>query len=442
MGGRAARSVGAFFASVVMYCKSLLHHPIKLWYAKLRFFNSFFTFSLTSSLQSMNIPWFRRKSKLYVGLDMGSSFMRMAVEQVFCDGKSEPIGEIELPSAGMRHGEVYDPSMVARCLHDICKLCEHETNIELVTVYLAVSGAHFLGENHHASYRLPEEEYLVNEQYIEMVREKARAFAVSDDRFVVNDWCGRIYIDKRETTRHPVGLAGRTLDLACHIMSAKSEQLQHCLHCLRQVPLEVEDIVFAPFAAAQFVLQEQNMEDGALLINMGGGTTDYICYDKGDVLASGCIAYGGININQELMQLKEEQERHKISMQAIEYLKCRYGDAFGDVNDRELVSYCDDLGLHPLLIERGLLNRTICESLRDVLRRIKTRLERLGVLRGGMQVFLTGGVSQMKGMDSITREIFGLPVRLTRNENGYKNTACFSTAIGLLRYAQTQEDEV
>lgn len=392
----------------------------------------------------MNIPWFRRKSQLYVGLDMGSSFIRMVVEQFFSDGKSKILGAVELPSAGMRHGLISDESMVARCLLDCCKLCENEARVEVATVYLAVSGAHFLGENHHASYRLPEEEYLVSAQHIEMACEKARAFAVSDDRFVVNDWCGRIFIDKRETTRHPVGLAGRTLDLACHIMSAKTELLQQSLHCLRQVPLEVEDLVFAPFAAAQYVLSAQQKEDGAILIDMGGGTTDYVCYEKGDVVASGCVPLGGISINQALMQLKLDETHHKISMQAVEKLKCHDGDAFGDVNDCELAQYCDDLGLHPLLIEKGLLNSTINQCATNALGPIKERLHQLGVLRGGMHVYLTGGASLMKGVDSLAAEIFGLPVHQPEpnqelEAEAYKNTACFSTAIGLLRYAQMQD---
>ncbi len=392
----------------------------------------------------IRIPWFRRKSKIYVGLDMGSSFMRMVVEQLYSDGESKILCAVEIPSAGMRHGEIFDASMVERCLVDICHQCEKEARVEIATVFLAVTGAHFAGENNHASYRLPEEEYLINAQHIAMAREKAKAYVVADDRFIVNDWCGRIFIDKRETTRFPVGLAGRTLDLSCHIMSAQSEHLQRSLHCLRQIPLQVDDLVFTPFATAQYVLSEQQKEDGAILIDIGGGTSDYICYEKGDAVASGCIPLGGLNINQSLLSEHALRSGRKISMKAVEWLKCHEGDAFGDMNDLSLASYSDELGLHTLNMERGLLNRTICKCMTDVLGRIKERLERLGVLRGGMHVYLTGGGSLMKGVDNLAGQIFDLPVhqpQSSQNDVGdegesYKNTACFSTAIGLLRYAQ------
>lgn len=393
----------------------------------------------------MRIPWFSRKSKIYVGLDMGSSFIRMVVEQLYSDGESNILSAIEIPSAGMRHGEIADASMVERCLHDICHQCEQEAKVEIATVLLAVTGAHFLGENNQASFRLPEEEYLVNAQHVAMAREKARAYVVADDRFVVNDWCGRVFIDKRETTRLPIGLAGRTLDLNCHIMSAQSELLQRSLHSLRQIPLQVDDLVFAPFATAQYVLSDQQKELGAILIDIGGGTSDYICYEKGDVVASGCLPMGGLNINQALLGETSAFSGRKISMKAIEFLKCHEGDAFGDMNDLSLASYSDELGLHTLNIERGLLNRTINKCMSDMLGRIQVRLQRLGVLRGGMHVYLTGGGSLMRGVDSLASQIFDLPVHQPqaqeeKTEENYKNTACFSTAIGLLRYAQMQEE--
>lgn len=392
----------------------------------------------------MRIPWFTRQSKLYVGLDMGSSFFRMVVEQLYSDGESRILGAVEIPSAGMRQGEISDASMVGQCLRDLCRQCEREAKVEIATVYLSVTGAHFAGENNQASYRLPEEEYLVNAQHIAMAREKARGYVVADDRFIVNDWCGRVFIDKRETTRFPIGLAGRTLDLNCHVISGQSEHLQRSLHILRQLPVQVDDLVFAPFATAQYVLSEQQKEAGAILIDIGGGTSDYICYEKGDVVASGCLAMGGLNINQAILGETSLSSGRKISMKAIEYLKCHEGDAFGDMNDLSLASYCDDLGLHPLNIERGLLNRTINKCMSDMLGRIQVRLQRLGVLRAGMHVYLTGGGSLMRGVDSLAGQIFDLPVhqpQISREEEDvkFKNTACFSTAIGLLRYAQMQE---
>ena len=58
--------------------------------------------------------------------------------------------------------------------------------------------------------------------------------------------------------------------------------------------MEVEDVVFNPLASAQVVLRQQQKNMGALVIDMGGGTTDYILYVDGAVKQSGVWASAAI----------------------------------------------------------------------------------------------------------------------------------------------------
>lgn len=41
------------------------------------------------------------------------------------------------------------------------------------------------------------------------------------------------------------------------------------------IPLEVEDVVFCPVAAAQVVLTREAKAQGALMLDFGAGTCDY-----------------------------------------------------------------------------------------------------------------------------------------------------------------------
>jgi len=59
-------------------------------------------------------------------------------------------------------------------------------------------------------------------------------------------------------------------------------------------PLEVEDVVFNPIAAAQVVLNREAKHQGALMLDFGAGTVDYVLYEDGMVTASGCVPLGGI----------------------------------------------------------------------------------------------------------------------------------------------------
>ena len=346
------------------------------------------------------------QSKIIVGLEMGTTKTCMVVGEIHPDSTAAIIGVGEVPSAGIRKGEIADMSMARQCLFDAWQSAQDHADVEIMSVILSVTGDHIYGENGHGSYRLPDDEDIIEYEHTNLAREKAEKIEIAADRFVINREMGNFSIDNRETSRHPVGLTGRTLDVKCHVMHGILTRIQNYLMCARQVPLEVEDIVFAPLATAQVVLSRQQKEAGALLIDIGGGTSDFICYSNGDIVASGCIPVGGNTINKDII----EQSGKPMTNKAAEALKCTEGNAFGDVKDTSLAYYRSELG-NEVSIQRGLLNRIIRDRLADILLSVRDNIPVSVLEQSGMTVYLSGGTSLMRGLDNLAQFIFKVPVR-------------------------------
>ena len=382
------------------------------------------------------------QSKILVGLEIGTTKTCMVVGEIRPDATATIIGIGEAKSAGVRKGEIVEPSMARQCVCDAWQLAQDHADVDILNVFLSVTGEHIVGQNNVGSFRLPDNEDIIEDEHADVAKEKAEKLELSTDRFCVNRELGGFSIDGGEPTRHPAGLTGRTLDVNCHIMHGIRTRLQNSLLCVRQVPLEVEDIVFAPLATAQWLLKRQQKDSGALLIDIGGGTTDFICYKGGDVVASGSIPKGGIFINQEIVRLTDQ----RVSMKAAEVLKRTEGDAAGDIKDHTLALYKSELGMHDAEIPRGLLNRIIRNSLAHMLLQVRDRIPQ-ELLNSGLSIHLTGGTSLMRGLDSLCQKIFGAvpvnqPSPLTPGHNhSYLSDPRFSTAIGLIRYAQRYDDE-
>ncbi len=382
------------------------------------------------------------QSKILVGLEIGTSKTCMVVGEIRPDATATIIGVGEVPSAGVRKGEIVDQSMARQCVCDAWQIAQDHAEVDILNVFLSVTGEHICGENYQGSYRLPDDEDIIEEEHVQLAKEKAEKAEIPSDRFAVNRELGNFSIDNREASRHPVGLTGRTLDVNCHVMHGIRTRLQNSLLCVRQVPLEVEDLVFAPLATAQMVLNRQQKEAGALLIDIGGGTSDFICYSGGDVVASGCIPAGGNSINQDIVKLTEQ----RVSNKAAEVLKCTEGNAFGDIKDRSLAQYKSDLGMHDVSIPRGDLNRIIRDRLANILVRVGKRVPEEVWKQSGMSVYLSGGTSLMRGLDSLAQHIYGKPVHqptpLAEGQNySYLADPRYCTAIGLIRFAQRYDDE-
>lgn len=385
------------------------------------------------------------QSKILVGLEIGTTKTCMVVGEIRPDATATIIGVGEVKSAGVQKGEITTQTYARQCVCDAWQLAQDHAEVDILNVFLSVTGDHFRGKNNVGSYRLPDDENIIEEEHTYLAREKAEKIELTSDRFVVNSELGGYSIDGREPMRNPEGLSGRTLDVNCHVVHGVRSRLENPLLCVRHVPLEVESMIFAPLATAQMVLTRQQREAGALLIDIGGGTSDYICYMRGDVVASGCIPVGGNNINNDIFEVS----KHRVSTEAAEVLKCTEGNAFGDISDRSLAQYRSELGLHDAVIQRGELNKIIRDRLAEVLFEVRKRIPEDVWRQGGMSVYLSGGTSLMRGIDQLAHYIFRVPVylhhQLATQQHGSKSTYLtdprYCTAIGLIRYAQRYDDD-
>jgi cell division protein FtsA len=92
-----------------------------------------------------------------------------------------------------------------------------------------------------------------------------------------------------------------------------------------------------------------------------------------------------------------------------------------------------------------MLNEVINLRTTEILRQVHARCEEYIPLLGA-GVFLTGGVSLMRGIDQVAKDVFG--VRITRSGStapggmaASHENPCYAAPIGLIRYAQLMDAE-
>ena len=77
-------------------------------------------------------------------------------------------------------------------------------------------------------------------------------------------------------------------------------RILNSIRCLDDLGVEVERIVYAPVASAAAVLSAEQKQLGALVIDMGFGTTDYAVYSGGTLVQSDSFGIGGGHIANDL----------------------------------------------------------------------------------------------------------------------------------------------
>jgi cell division protein FtsA len=380
------------------------------------------------------------KSTIYAGLEIGTSKIVVVVGEAKRDGAIRILGYGSSPSRGVRKGEIMDSEKVQTCLNEALVRAEDRSDVMIRNVFLGVSGAHIESVNNRGCVRLADDQTEITEDDMDEAKEIARSVPIPQSNVFLHSITRQFIVDGLEAVKQPVGREARTLEADYHVIHGVRGRIQNAIRCVRDVPLEVEDVVFNPIAAAQVVLNREAKHQGSLMLDFGAGTVDYVLYEDGMVTASGCVPLGGDHITQDVaaaFQMKTGvAERLK-----VEQGSCLYQDVAVD----EMLRVEDDNGLHVGEVERAFLNEVMYLRTREIMEHVKGKVEdHLGKLASG--VHLTGGVSLMKGVDAVAREVFGLKVTRAGSAPVSGVTATFenpqfSAPIGLIRYAQILDNE-
>ncbi len=382
------------------------------------------------------------KSNIYAGLEIGTSKICVVVGEVKADGAIKILGVGQAPSRGVRKGEIVDFETAQTCLHDALVRAEDRSDVMIKNVFLSVTGPHIESLNKHGTLRIPDDQNEITEDDLAEIKEIARDVAIPETNVFLHSIVRHYVVDGQDRVLNPVGMLGRKLEADYHIIHGVRSRIQNTIRCVREIPLEVEDVVFAPIAAAQIILNREAREQGALLLDIGGGTTDYVLYCEGAIAQTGSIGIGGDHVTNDISIVL------KVPLSRAEKLKVEEGCVLPEsLASTGQISMEGDAQFSGRTVDREILNGVIHSRMSEIFELVREKLSRgEGFDRVAAGVYLTGGTSLLKGIASLAEEILGLPVHRPSTAPISGLTATFenpqyATPIGLIRYAQILESE-
>jgi len=217
-------------------------------------------------------------------------------------------------------------------------------------------------------------------------------------------------------------------------------RLQNAIRTVKGLQLEVDDIVFNGLASSLALLTSEQKELGSVVIDIGGGTTEYVVYANGIIKHTGVLAVGGDHISNDLAY------GLKVPLSRAEQLKIEHGSAFVDEAIKgQTITLSNDLGLAPKIANLEHLRCIMAVRLEEILQLIGQDLEQAGVLdylRAG--VFLCGGGARIPNIAKLAERVLQMPVSVgkTNSISGLKSALDqpeFATGIGLVKFGSFQQ---
>lgn len=369
---------------------------------------------------------------LVVGLDVGTSKV-CAVAAELNDRGVVVLGIGEAVSKGLRKGIVINMDTTTDTIKKAVRDAEISAGIRIKSVIAGISGVHINGLNSYGAIGIRGKEVKPVDR--ERAIDSARAIYIPLDREVLHVLPTEFVLDGQEGIIDPVGMAGVRLEAKVHIITALVSSVQNLITCCEKAGLNVADIVFSPIASAGATLSRDEMECGAVLVDIGGGTTDIVFLRDGALRYVSVLGVGGAHVTNDIAV------GLRININEAEKLKRSYGAAFaGMVNDKDEVSI-NQTGGNAKTIPAKYISEIIQPRCEEMLGMIKKDIKAcFGYELATCGVVFTGGGSLLRGFDKMAESMLGLPVRTGRPVNLKGQMAAvkgpaYSTGAGLLTYA-------
>ena len=376
--------------------------------------------------------------QIFVGLEIGTTKICVIVAEGRSDGTISILGVGETPSRGVRKGEIVDLATVSECVREALLDAEDKTNVEIGNIWVAITGSHLRSFNNRGSFILPEERDVIIEEDLQTVEVNAKEVSLPSANTFLHTIIQSYHVDGNENVLSPIDMVGSRLEADFHIVHGVKNRIQNTRRCLESLKLGIEDVVLSSLASALVVLTQQQKDLGALVVDMGGGTTDYLVYLDGAVRHSGVLAVGGDHITSDI------SIGLRLPIARAELLKIQEGSAIDPVDSRGGgITLKNDPGFLGCEIDRRSLDTIIHLRIREIFELIRLDIESTGKGVLGMMgagVMITGGCARLRDIATVAEDVFELPVQLTRAKDVGGATQTFenpqfSTAIGLAKYA-------
>ena len=379
------------------------------------------------------------KGRLIVGLDIGSSAIRIVAGQLNMGADRQPVltlvGAAETKSDGVTKGSISSfedaVSSISACLDQ----AERTIGLAIEDVYASVGGTQISVVESKGIVGVSRSDQTIRREDIVRALEAARTYANTPNYDILHVLPRSFSVDGQKGIKDPIGMQGIRLESDVKIIQGLSNHLRNITKAVFRANVDIDELVYAPLAMAEAVCNKRQKELGVCVICLGATTTGMAVYEDGELLHANTFLMGADNITADLVYT------FRTSFEVAEKLKRSHGSALPAAFQKQEEVDLKDFGAETSeYIQLPFVAEVIEARVEEILEKIESelkRIERSGMLPAG--IVLTGGGAKLSGIGEVARRIFHLPAVVSGShlESSIPELAqdpSFSTAAGLVQW--------
>jgi len=351
------------------------------------------------------------QNEIIVGLDVGTSFTKMAIGKRLREDKTPSIIALGVaPSEGVRRGVVSDIQDATKSINQALEYTSKMVEEDIKEVSISINGVHIKSYTASERVAVSKIDGDVTEEDVNRVIANANPGPSSQNKEIIGIIPKTYTLDEETGIKNPVGMNGIRLEVEALILENNTSATKNLEKCIHNLGLKVESQEIGIIASAQSVLTKKQKDLGVAVIDLGAGTTSLAVYEEGHLIHIGVIPIGANHITNDLAI------GLRTSIEVAEKVKLKYGVALekslGESAKLKIdLSKIDseEEGIFPVAYIASIIEARSKEIFELITKELK-KIERDGLLPAG--VVLVGGGANLKAIADLAKQELKLPVKI------------------------------
>ena len=378
------------------------------------------------------------KKDRVAAIDVGTTKVCTIMADVYDNEGLRVIGVGVTPSHGLHKGLVTNINEAKESIRQSVRIAEQMAGRRLESAYVGVTGRHITSVNNKGTIAITRNNQVVRTDDLKRVLDVARSMKVPTEQKLLHVIPREYIVDGQGGVKNPIGMHGFRLDVETHIITAAITSIQNLTKCIRGIGVEVEDLIMEPLASAEAVLEPEEKQDGVLLADIGGGTTDLALFKDNTIYHTSVLPVAGYQVTRDI------SVGLGITFELAEEMKKRYGDVTPKEEDFSAKEISITGDGHS--ISYNDLSEIIRVRVEEMLRLIMLELPQSDyrkLIPAGLVI--TGGGANLPGIAELGQKITRMPVRLglpikLQGVSDVLDNPAFATGVGLLMWKMRNHD--
>ena len=346
-------------------------------------------------------------SKIKTVIDIGTTKISAIMGQLE-KGRLNILTHSTVPCDGLRKGIVTDISGTSRAIKLAIEKIESLSGYKVDSAYVGVTGVHVSFTNRRDLMNRDEEPYVITKDSLTDNPDTLFASIDNPERKLIHAITMSYCVDGDEGIRNPVGMHSDYVEVDTHVVTGSAELLDKLNTSVESAGIKVSGMVLEPIASGIAVSTKEEREQGVVVIDIGGGTTDLIAFKNSSVCYTDVIPVGGFQFTNDIALT------FNTHYESAESAKLEYGTAelYPSNRAESKISFQSKTDDSVIEIESDDISQLTRERAQELINLIRITLNDSELdAQTKSHIVLTGGTSNLPGLTDLMGRTIATKVR-------------------------------